>query len=83
MTKRETLYELISEVKSSNIDYKRISFLMRIIEEDLEVLEELEILKKYYSPFKKFLEEMFKKGYNDDLTKVKEWLENERISENQ
>ena len=43
MTNRETLYELISEVKSSNIDYK---------------------------------------GYNDDLTKVKEWLENERISEN-
>lgn len=83
MTKRETLYELISEVKSSNIDYKKISFLMRIIEEDLELLEELEILKKYYSPFKKFLEEMFKKGYNDDLTKVKEWLENERISENQ
>lgn len=82
MTNRETLYELISEVKSSNIDYKKISFLMRIVEEDLEVLEELEILKKYYSPFKKFLEEMFKKGYNDDLTKVKEWLENERISEN-
>lgn len=82
MTNRETLYELISEVKSSNIDYKRASFLMKIVEEDLEVLEELEILKKYYSPFKKFLEEMFKKGYNDDLTKVKDWLENERISEN-
>ena len=82
MTNRETLYELISEVKSSTIDYKRLSFLMKIVEEDLEVLEELEILKKYYSPFKKFLEEMFKKGYNDDLTKVKEWLENERISEN-
>lgn len=82
MTNRETLYELISEVKSSNIDYKRISFLMKIIEEDLEVLEELEILKKYYSPFKTFLEEMFKKGYNDDLTKVRDWLENERISEN-
>ena len=82
MTNRETLYELISEVKSSNIDYKRISILMKIVEEDLELLEELEILKKYYSPFKKFLEEMFKKGYNDDLTKVKEWLENERISEN-
>ena len=82
MTNRETLYELISEAKSSNIDYKRISFLMKIVEEDLELLEELEILKKYYSPFKKFLEEMFKKGYNDDLTKVREWLENERISEN-
>lgn len=77
MTNRETLYELISEVKSSNIDYKRLSFLMKIVEEDLELLEELEILKKYYSPFKTFLEEMFKKGYNDDLTKVKGWLENE------
>ena len=46
------------------------------IEKDLEILEQLEILKKYYSPFKKFLEEMFEKGYNKDLTKVKEWLEN-------
>ena len=49
MNSKETLYELISEVKSSNIDYKRLSFLMKIVEEDLEVLEELEILKKYYS----------------------------------
>ena len=47
------------------------------IEKDLEVLDQLEILKKYYSPFKKFLEEMFEKGYNKDLTKVKEWLEND------
>ena len=46
------------------------------IEKDLEILEQLEILKKYYSPFKKFLEEMFEKGYNEDLTKIKEWLEN-------
>ena len=43
---------------------------LNIIAKDLEILEQLEILKKYYSPFKKFLEEMFKKGYNDDLTKV-------------
>lgn len=47
------------------------------IEKDLEILEQLEILKKYYSPFKKFLEEMFEKGYNKDLTKVKDWLEND------
>ena len=47
------------------------------IKKDLEILEQLEILKKYYSPFKKFLEEMFEKGYNEDLTRVKEWLENE------
>ena len=55
---------------------------LNIIAKDLEILEQLEILKKYYSPFKKFLEEMFEKGYNKDLTKVKEWLENERISKN-
>ena len=47
------------------------------IKKDLEILEQLEILKKYYSPFKKFLEEMFEKGYNEDLKKVKEWLEND------
>ena len=49
---------------------------LNIIEKDLKVLEQLEILKKYYSPFKEFLEEMFEKEYNKDLTKVKEWLEN-------
>ena len=53
--------------------------LVMTIEKDLEILEQLEILKKYYSPFKKFLEEMFEKGYNKDLTKVKDWLENESI----
>ena len=47
------------------------------IEKDLEILEQLEILKKHYSPFKKFLEEMFEKGYNEDLVKIKEWLEND------
>ena len=47
------------------------------IEKDLEVLDQLEILKKYYSPFKKFLEEMFEKGYNEDLKKLKEWLKHD------
>ena len=47
------------------------------IEKDLKVLEQLEILKKYYSPFKEFLEEMFEKEHNKDLTKVKEWLEHD------
>ena len=51
--------------------------LVMTIEKDLEILEQLEILKKYYSPFKKFLEEMFEKGYNEDLVKIKEWLEND------
>lgn len=49
----------------------------RTIKKDLELLEELEILKKYYPPFKEFLEEMFEKGYNEDLTKIKEWLKND------
>ena len=49
----------------------------KIIKKDLELLEQLEILKKYYPPFKEFLEEMFEKGYNEDLKKVKEWLEDE------
>ena len=45
---------------------------LNIIAKDLEILEQLEILKKYYSPFKEFLEEMFEKGHNEDLIKVKE-----------
>lgn len=47
-----------------------------LVKRDLEVLAELEILKKYYPPFKEFLEEMFKNGYNEDLKNIKEWLEN-------
>lgn len=50
---------------------------INIIKKDLEVLEELEILRNYYPPFKDFLKEMFKNGYNEDLTKIKEWLDNE------
>ena len=49
----------------------------KLLKKDLEILEQLEILKKYYSPFKEFLEEMFEKEHNKDLTKVKEWLEDE------
>ena len=49
----------------------------KLLKKDLEILGQLEILKKYYSPFKEFLEEMFEKGYNEDLKKVKEWLESE------
>lgn len=47
------------------------------VKNSLEVLEQLETLKKYYSPFKEFLEEMFEKGHNEDLTKLMEWLSNE------
>ena len=77
MTSKEAVVELICEAKSVNIDERRVCFLRKIIEKDLELLEQLEILKKYYPPFREFLEEMFEKGYNEDLTKVKEWLENE------
>ena len=47
------------------------------IKKDLEILEQLETLKKYYPSFKEFLDEMFEKGYNADLKKVKDWLEDE------
>ena len=77
MTSKEAILELICEAKSVNIDERRVCFLRKIIEKDLELLEQLEILKKYYPPFKDFLEEMFEKGYNEDLTKIKEWLGNE------
>ena len=60
---------LKDEVESASNAYNKL-------EKDLEVLNQLEILKNYYPPFKEFLEEMFKNGYNDDLTKIKEWLEN-------
>ena len=62
---------LKDEVESASNAYNKI-------EKDLEVLAELEILKNYYPPFKEFLEEMFKNGYNEDLTKIKEWLEDDK-----
>ena len=77
MTSKEAVLELICEAKSATIDERRVCFLRKAIEKDLELLEQLEILKKYYPPFKEFLEEMFEKGYNEDLTKIKEWLGNE------
>lgn len=43
----------------------------------LELLEQLETLKNYYPPFKLFLKDMFEKGYNKDLNKIKEWLEDD------
>ena len=39
MTSKEAILELICEAKSPNCNDKRISFLRRIIEEDLEILE--------------------------------------------
>ena len=86
MTSREALEELKFQV--GNITYfthdlqattikVRDSDLFEIIEKDLEIFDELETLKDYYPPFREFLEEMFKRKHNEDLTKIKEWLENE------
>ena len=87
MTSKEALYLLMVNQKKVRdgftfIDlntHEKVSIeeCYDIVIKDLEILEQLEILKKYYSPFKEFLEEMFEKEHNKDLTKVKEWLENE------
>ena len=87
MTSNEALYLLMTNQKKVRDDFTFINLNTHekvsieecydIVIKDLEVLEQLETLKKYYSPFKEFLEEMFEKGYNEDLKKVKEWLESE------
>ena len=74
MTSKEALEELI---ENAHEICEWELFILKIIKQDVEVLEQLEILKKYYPPFKEFLEEMFEKEHNKDLTKVKEWLEND------
>lgn len=73
MTSKEAIHNLEHLFEGSSID---LSKHFEAIEKDLEVLEQLETLKNYYEPFKQFLKEMFEKGHNEDLTKVKEWLEN-------
>ena len=40
MTSKEAVLELICEVKSVNIDERRVCFLRKIIEKDLDLLEE-------------------------------------------
>ena len=87
MTSKEALYLLMTNQKKVRDDFKFIDLNTHekvsikecydIVIKDLEVLEQLETLKKYYPPFKKFLEEMFEKGYNEDLKKLKEWLGND------
>ena len=87
MNSKEALYLLMANQKKVRDDFKFIDLNTHekvsieecydIVIKDLEILEQLETLKKYYPPFKKFLEEMFEKGYNEDLKKLKEWLENE------
>ena len=87
MTSNEALYLLMTNQKKVRdgftfIDlntHEKVSIeeCYDIVIKDLEILEQLETLKKYYTPFKKFLEEMFEKGYNEDLKKLKEWLGND------
>ena len=87
MTSEEALYLLMTNQKKVRdgftfIDlntHEKVSIeeCYDIVIKDLEILEQLETLKKYYTPFKKFLEEMFEKGYNEDLKKLKEWLGND------
>ena len=75
MTSKQLINQLCYEYSTKNYNEEKLKT-THAIKKNLEILEQLEILKKYYSPFKKFLEEMFEKGYNEDLTKIKEWLEN-------
>ena len=75
MTSKEAILELICEAKSVNIDERRVYFLRKIIEKDLEVLE---ILKKYsYSHDDNTLFIALDCMEFDKLKKIKEWLKNE------
>ena len=78
MTSKETILELICEAKSPNCNDKRISFLRRIIEEDLEILEIL----KNESDSKRIIERDGIVSFHldmiltsDNYNKIKEWLE--------
>ena len=83
MTSKEALklaileYEKDLEFDENNQWVKNVLNGLKECQQGLDRLEQLEILKKYYPPFKEFLEEMFEKEHNKDLTKVKEWLEND------
>ena len=84
MTSKEAVLELICEAKSANIDERRLCFLRKTIEKDLEILE---IIKKWsfiqenykdgYGTFTQFLCNIHTIGMKEDFNKVKEWLENE------
>ena len=46
MTSKEAVLELICEAKSVNIDERRVCFLRKIIEKDLDLLEEYRKIEK-------------------------------------
>ena len=76
MTSKQLINQLCYEYSTKNYNEEKLKT-THAIKKNLEILEQLETLKKYYTPFKKFLEEMFEKGYNEDLKKLKEWLGND------
>ena len=76
MTSKQLINQLCYEYSTKNYNEEKLKT-THAIKKNLAILEQLETLKKYYPPFKEFLEEMFEKGYNEDLKKVKEWLEDE------
>ena len=76
MTSKQLINQLCYEYSTKNYNEEKLKT-THTIKKNLEILEQLETLKKYYPPFKKFLEEMFEKGYNEDLKKLKEWLEDD------
>lgn len=77
MNTKEALENLCAECNKGEYD-ENIDYWKEIIEKDLELLEEFEILKNYYPDFKDFLTKMFENGYNTDLKKIKEWLNNDK-----
>ena len=64
MTSKEAVIELICEAKSANIDERRVCFLRKTIEKDLE---RLEIYEKFTIPNLKSL--ILKLYNNEELTR--------------
>ena len=93
MTSKEAVLELICEAKSVNRDEGRVSFLRKIIEKDLEIVECFRKIPKqdlrefidwqlrYEKNMNTWLEgcnaDLAKEDPTKHLIKIKEWLENE------
>ena len=92
MTSKEAVLELICEAKSVNRDEGRVSFLRKIIEKDLEIVECFRKIPKqdlrefidwqlrYEKNMNTWLEgcnaDLAKEDPTKHLIKIKEWLEN-------
>ena len=77
MTSKEAVLELICEAKSVNIDEKRVCFLRKIIEKDLEVLEILKNIPSIRLKIQEWSEKYPSVTYSNERKIIKEWLENE------